>query len=186
MDRKEFWVPLAVVGLTALFAVVSLLVRATRGNPWFIRRKLAVGATLLTLTWAASGCSGDDGPGGGGVTCYVPVPPNQFTFDAELFADGRLVVDLDEDAVIEGHVRDRSGEAFAFLLNDPDGEVARGSVAAVDGAFDENTEAISLDLGASLTPGDYEILFYVGAPETITPESGPVDMVFVRVVDPTP
>lgn len=167
MERKEFWVPLAVLGLTVLFAAVSLGVRATRGRShWLIRRKLAVGAALLSLTWAASGCSDD---GGGGVTCYVPAPPdNSFYFAGDHYNDQGLVLDLAEGTVLTGTIEHRTDELYSFVVVDSEQtQVHAGSIVPADGAYDEYTEAFQADLGPDLAAGQYELLVGAGNPSQV-------------------
>ena len=68
--RRELFVPLILAGLTVAFVVVFLLVYMSRGNStYLIRKKLRIGAFILSLT--AVGCSDPVGT----VTCYTPPPP---------------------------------------------------------------------------------------------------------------
>lgn len=141
MIRKETWLPIAAVGLTAAFLVVSGLIRLTRGNPWLIRRKLRLGALLLGVNGAAAGC----GPGGF-ATCYAPLPPNSIDFDAPFVTADGLVFDLAAGSVLTGEILAPTGSVYAFQLTFEDVELQRGDLVPVDGAFDESSEAFTLTL----------------------------------------
>lgn len=157
MVRRELWVPLAVVAITLAFVAVSALVRATGGNPWLIRRKLRIGAVLLGLTWSAGGCDKITG------TCYDPIPGEHLEIDAPFQVDSGYRLDLAAGHVLTGTVAFRTSDSFAFQLSDADGaEVRRGALTATDGAFDASVEAVSLDVGADLAPGEYELRCYGG------------------------
>jgi len=163
MTRKDVWIPVAVIGLGVAFATVSLLVRASRGNPWLIRRKLRLGALLLSLGWTAAGCSE-----GGSTTCYAPLPPEHVEFDAEFWSevDARLVLDLSAGHALTGQIYRRTTTSFAYrLLAADQTERQRGELVALDGAFDAASEAFSLDLGAAVAPADYELVVYAGEVE---------------------
>ncbi|MFO7652996.1 MAG: hypothetical protein R6X25_04150 [Candidatus Krumholzibacteriia bacterium] len=167
MPRHLVWVPLAIIVLAVVFALVCLLVRLSRGHPWFVRRKLAVGALLLSLTWSTSGC--DDRPD---ATCYAPQPPEMqtFEFDEQFLPAGTLQLDVGAGTQLTGEVVDRDFDAFAFrLLSAGEQEVTRGALIAADGAFDENTEPFVLDLGADVAPGEYKLEIYPGSPDVIEP-----------------
>lgn len=158
MIRRELWVPLAVVAVTVAFIAVSALVRVSGGNPWLIRRKLRIGALLLGLTWSASGCDDE-----GVVTCYDPIPPEHVELDQQFWGDYGYRLDLAAGHVLTGSVLFRTSEIFSFQLRDAtEVEVRRGALSATDGVFDASTEAISLDVGADLPPGSYQLRFYGG------------------------
>ncbi len=71
MQKNFIFISIAVVFLSILFIVVSLLVLFTRGNrPSFISKKLLIGGLILTLTAMTSSCSN----GGQVVNCYVGPP----------------------------------------------------------------------------------------------------------------
>lgn len=62
--KKEIIIPLFIVLLGFLFVIINIVVFLTKGNSWFIHKKLKVGALILTLTSIAA-CHTAQTP-----TCY--------------------------------------------------------------------------------------------------------------------
>jgi hypothetical protein len=167
--KRESLAPVAVVAVTVLFGLVCFLVWATRGrNVWLVRRKLAVGATLLGLTWAAAGCG--DGPGG--TTCYVPASTDLIVLDG--LAGDEIVIGPEGPRTVDGRIIDRLGSVYSFLVADaamPDSVRQRGDIAAADGSFDEAEEAFTIQIAADLPAGDYRLSFYRVSAAEATPGS---------------
>jgi hypothetical protein len=164
MSRHHFWIPLAAAAVALLFALICVLVRVSRGHPWLVRRKLAVGALLLSLTWTAAGCKD------GSVTCYAPAPPDVIEFDAMFLDDGGLVVNLANGTRLTGIVSNRTASSFAFLLADTaEVEIGRGAITPADGAFDENNEDFVLEIGDAVDPGNYLLEIYAADSDGIVP-----------------
>ena len=71
--KKEIFIP-ALLGFLGLgFIIINIIVYFSRGNAWFIKKKLKVGALILTLTSIAA-CHTIPQP-----TCYdVAAPSNEF------------------------------------------------------------------------------------------------------------
>jgi len=173
VSRDHLWASMAIFAVGLAFALVCFLVRVSRGHPWLVRRKLAVGALLLSLTWAAGGCSDEDG---GGVTCYAPVyEAERFDFDPAFEDQGALEMDVTVSTRLTGTLEQRQTDAYAYLLRRPDGsEARRGPVVADDGAFDEEVEDFVVDLGLGLPLGSYELALYAGAPADVAPGQAPL------------
>lgn len=166
MIRKETWLPVAAVALTAAFLIVSGLVHLTRGNPWLIRRKLRLGALLLGVNGAAAGCGPDTF-----VTCYLPAPQNWIHFDAPFATDSGLVLDLSAGSALRGEIEEPTSTAYAFRLTFEETELQRGDLVAVDGAFDESSEAFTLTLDPDHLPPKGFLWLYRGAPADIVLEN---------------
>ncbi len=147
MIRKETWLPLAALALSAAFLIVSWLVHLTRGNPWLIKRKLKLGALLLGVNGAAAGCGPD-----GYVTCYAPAPQNWIHFDAPFATPTGLVVDLSQGSALTGTIDQPNRSTYGYQLLFEDEEVQRGELVAIDGAFNEESEAFRLTLDPSRLP----------------------------------
>ncbi len=156
MDKRELLTPLIFVGLAVAFAVVSALVYLSRGNPGLVRRKLRLGAALLTLTAAANGC-------GGTSMCYDVAMSNEFSL-TDIGADGAVHLSLPDSNRVAGTIYQRQGDRFSFRLEDEkDAEVQRADIVAQDGAFDESSEEFSLAVRQDLAPGTYRLTFYTAA-----------------------
>ena len=56
--------------MTLVFAVICLMVYLSKGNAYWIKRKLKIGALLLTFSWFANSCEKSPFVN----TCYDPQP----------------------------------------------------------------------------------------------------------------
>ena len=56
MDQKNLYYYLTLAGISTLFILISVLVFLSRGKPSLIKRKLAIGAILISLTGAVNSC----------------------------------------------------------------------------------------------------------------------------------
>ncbi len=63
--KKEILIPLLLILLGLLFAIINVMVFFFKGNKWFVKKKLKVGAMILSLT-SLLGCGSPFG------TCYAP------------------------------------------------------------------------------------------------------------------
>lgn len=179
MMRKELWVPLVFVVLSIAFVAVSLLVVVTRGrSASLIRKKLALGAMILSLTGTVTGT-------GCLVSCYEPPPEctTDLSFEGAFVetADGvyrwRLTVDPGLDPALHGEISHdfcAAGEGetvFSYRLVDPHWvEIQRGDIVPEDGAFDDEIESFSIELPADLAPGEYRLRVHTVRAEEIDPE----------------
>lgn len=162
MMRREHWIPLAVLGLTLAFVLVSWLVRLSRGHPWLIRRKLRLGALLLGLTGAAAGCGE-----GGTATCYLPAPVDEIYFDSQFRGQDGLVLDLGQGSELSGDLNGRSDSAYSYQILVDGTEARRGAVVAADGAFDAVTELFRIPLTPAGLPAAGTLRVYRGAADAI-------------------
>jgi len=95
--KKEILVPLAVVVLSIAFVGISAMVVLSRGHPWCIKKKLRIGAVLLTLTGAATtGCGGHQ------ISCYDPIV-NELSVENQHYG-GEITVDLSVGHTLSGKV----------------------------------------------------------------------------------
>jgi len=157
MPKKELLIPLAGLALVLLFAIVSVLVIITRGkNPYLVRKKLAIGAMMLSLSASAAGCTPP------WVSCYEPADDERNVISlVGLEDEGAFVFNQAEDQVVSLVIRYRAGDSFSFLLEDSEGnEVQRGDLQATDGVFDESTEELALAPSEDILPGDYSLYVY--------------------------
>jgi hypothetical protein len=168
MTKQSVFLSIALVGLGAAFAVLSVLVWLSRGHPAVIRHKLRIGALLISvsamLTAGATGCiavTGEDGPDAV-VSCYLPAPPrNQVSVDG--MKGDKLTVFLDVNREVTGHIWYSDKWAFSFRVADQlDNPVQVGDLQPTDGAFDEYSEAFVLVLDRDLPAGEHDLDFYMG------------------------
>lgn len=153
MTKNELLVPLCVVGLSLAFVAVSIAVALTAGrNRFFVRKKLALGALLLSFSGTAAGC--------GVVSCYEPMEePNDTHLTYGGSGGHTLRVDIAEDNEVLGIVYNCEASAFSFIVTNATGhEVQKEDIAAGDGAFDgDYDEGFTIHLDESLAAGSYEL-----------------------------
>lgn len=99
MEKKISTVMVFLLLIMAFWAV-SVLVIITKRNSWLVRKKLRIGALLLSLGGVAAGC---------GVppvsSCYVmPAPVNEFVIDDADNESKEIVVSRSGSGEIYGRV----------------------------------------------------------------------------------
>ena len=170
MRKTSVAITLYVVLLFAMFALVSLLVVMSRGNSYFVGKKLKLGAAIISLTglvMTGSPCT---------TSCYDPVAPDLDMFDVvepdaatwrgpveldNATDDNALAVDPESSNVITGGINDGQNGEFSYSIKSPSGVmVVQAELIPNDGVFDEPYEPFRLELPASLEPGTNELRFY--------------------------
>lgn len=158
--RRDTWIPVAVLLLSAAFTLVSLLLAVTAGRSRpLLRAKLRLGGALLTLGGVAVGSTAC-------TTCYkdtsadsgaTPACEASSRFPAEVSVPVVLQVDLVGSAC--------SPEAWSWALRDRSSELVthRGALTPRDGAHDEHREVMSVALPADVSPGSYRLEIYEGS-----------------------
>jgi hypothetical protein len=48
--KKEILIPVLIIFIGLIFVFINIIVYITKGNSWFVKRKLKVGAMILSLT----------------------------------------------------------------------------------------------------------------------------------------
>lgn len=165
MLKKELLLPLAFVALCLAFVCVCALVVVSRNHPFFIRKKLRLGALLLSLSSAAacSGCSG-----GNTIMCYEPAPPAddmRLDLQEEEHQDSVITMDLAEDNELLGVINNCTANAYSFLVFDTsDVVVQQEDIIALDGVYDSYSEEFTVTIREDLPAGYYTLsLFAVNA-----------------------
>jgi hypothetical protein len=153
--KKELYIPLILIGLSVAFVVVSFLLWLSRGNDSLLKKKLRIGAIILSLTGTAVGC------GGCGETCYLKIPDNQFYLE-DHGSVGRIELDMSATNKLTGMIRHRIDEDFWYLIRKQNGEeIQRGNVEPLDGAYDESEEEFEILVRIDIATGEYELEFYL-------------------------
>ncbi|HEX2959387.1 MAG TPA: hypothetical protein VHO70_21310 [Chitinispirillaceae bacterium] len=147
MDRKI--ITAITLGLLfAVFGLISFLVFISNRHPYFVEKKLHLGALILSLSGAAIGCKT--------ISCYIPVQPNIITIDKSTFSSDTIVINNTETDSITGNIGERSGNTFSYAVLDSSGRIiTKSNILPADGTFDESTEDFSFKFNASFTPGNY-------------------------------
>jgi hypothetical protein len=150
--KKEICLPLVLIGLSAAFIVVSFLVWITRGKDSLLKKKLRIGALILSLSGVGSGCWA--------VSCYETLPYDYFTLEGMDF-NGEIELDLTVSNILRGKIEQRHSQEYWFLIAGQDSaEIQTGTLEALDGAFNENTEEFEIAVRSDIPSGRYELYFY--------------------------
>jgi hypothetical protein len=157
--RKFILVPAALAALGVAFAIVCLLLRLFGSRDSLVRKKLRIGAILLTLQgFALQGVTAS-------ASCYdAEMEPWIEPSSQEV---GLLELSLSEPLVLEAVAWEVYGPV-SFALMDGETIVQVGPAEAVDGAMDSYEEPVRIMIDAAdVAPGiDYELCVYEGAFET--------------------
>jgi len=160
MDRKLVsGISLAL--LLGTFGLISLLVILTKRHPYFVKKKLRLGALILSLTGASVGCAT--------VTCYSPALDNMFSIDQSDTQTGAFVVSRAAMDTITGKISERHGNSFSYRIIDAmDSTVLSDNISPEDGIYDEAVEEFKIGFGHSLQPGTYNLRFYRASKDSVT------------------
>lgn len=160
MTKKEIILPLTVIGLTLLFAGVSLAVFFSNGkSKKWVARKMKIGSLLLTLT--AASCNG----GGGEVMCYETVAINNIWM--ENLGENGIEIMLDTGNVLTGHLTGAQDSVYSFRIIDKNDQVfQKGELIAKDGKFDHLDDVFNIELDKNLEAGDYLLHMFPSSIET--------------------
>jgi hypothetical protein len=152
MDRKII-TAIALGILFTGFGVISFLVIISKRHPWFVEKKLRIGALILSLSGAAIGCST--------TMCYSPAQPNILTIDKSILSGDTITLHNTNTDSIAGTIFGRYGDSFSYaVLDSSDQIITKANILPDDGAFDESTEAFSIKLNTTFAPGKYTLNFY--------------------------
>ena len=148
--------------LCAVFALVSLLVILTKRHPFFVAKKLRLGALLISLSGAAAGCSTPT------PTCYDPVGYNYIEVDQINTQNYSISLNRSVSDTVTGKIYSRRGTMFSYAVcNSADSIVSKDNIPPFDGAFDENTEEFKIGLDRTIPAGDYDLRFYQVSKDSI-------------------
>ncbi len=152
--NNKFYAPISIVGLFIIFGIVSFLVIITKRHPFWIHKKLKIGALLIYLTSASVGCPI--------VSCYAQVVDYENIIDIDQQAsENTIITDLAVSDTISGNISYRISEKFSFAIIDSlNTPIQTENLQAVDGSFDEDSEEFKFELSNKIVPGSYTLNFY--------------------------
>ncbi len=152
MDTKRVLSPIILVGLFAAFALVCLLVWLLKGRAGkLITGKMKLGAAIIAITGVSTGCPPV-------ITCYDPMPQDSFQFDSIDYNDYSVFANLPNDSVLTGTVIEPTYNQYQFKVSTTDSQlVDHGMVQAVDGTFDNSSEAFKIILNPQIDAGTYQL-----------------------------
>jgi hypothetical protein len=159
-EIKKISIPVILIALSGLFLFASLVVYLHKGKSvkW-VARKMKLGATILTVAGITTGCPPV-------ITCYDPVPVNQFSFDQLDSEDYSIVSNLPDDSILTGKIFERNWDSFIFEIITTDSQlVQKGDVLAADGLFDARNEDFMIILDSKIDTGKYHLNILYTNPE---------------------
>ena len=157
MNRKIF-TAIAIAALFAAFAVCSLLVVVSRRHPFFVAKKLRLGAAILSLSAMSVGCR-DIGPT---VMCYdIAAPDTTVIIDQKNEATGEIRLKSALSDTLTGTVSYPNSGAFSYVLKDSSRTVQlKGDLVPSDGTFDTYSERFRIVFNRQLPAGAYMLFFF--------------------------
>jgi len=175
--KVKIYSSMALLSLCIAFTFVSFLVMITNRNSYWVKKKLKIGALILSFSGMAVGCQPQ-------VTCYSPaVIEPTIEFENPLTQNYEIVVDRDDGVVISGHIYRKDFSAFSYTIEDTNEHIIKtNDISADDGAFDDDSEAFSIALGEDIENGSYTFRLYLCHSSEI-PESIPFQEFFIVVQD---
>ncbi|OFX89570.1 MAG: hypothetical protein A2W99_14700 [Bacteroidetes bacterium GWF2_33_16] len=157
MVKKNYVLPILIIGLSIVFALISIGVYFTRGKSKFwISKKMLIGSFLLSLTAITNhSCTG---------TCYEDEDPSNIInlYGAEY--SNRIVIDINQTTTITGCLYHRNDTDYSFMITDTLNidTIQVGDVKPFDGEFNEYSEEIIIELDSTLPTNKYYLQLYKG------------------------
>jgi len=143
-------------GVVAVFIVVSVLVILTGRNPIFVKKKLAVGALLLSLSAIMSGCKGT---GPFGATCYVQALEERVTIDG--IRNGQIVLDRKTADTLHCLITERISCNYSVMILDSVNTVVKKETIFSDTASNlGDTIKFSIVCEKTITQGTYSLRLF--------------------------
>jgi hypothetical protein len=161
--KKELFLPLIIFALTLVFAVICLMVYLSKGNAYWIKRKLKIGALLLTFTWITNSCEKVPPV----VECYM-MPPKENTIWINSTSDS-MKFNLSDTMFVQ--IQNATYPFFSFDILD---ESLNSKKSGILQKYDD-----SLNYGnmyfivfqPELDLGKYQINFYGETEEVVTKQN---------------
>lgn len=152
MNRKII-AGISLGSLFLAFALISLLVILTKRHPYFVGKKLRLGALILSISGASVGCFTP--------SCYLSAAPNNFHVDQAIVSSDSIVVHKSISDTITGTISERRGNTFSYVVFDSSNSIIlKDNIQPIDGNFDEDIEAFKIGFGPAILPGRYDLKFY--------------------------
>jgi len=154
MSKKEIIIPIIVVALSIVFALISLAVILTKGkSKKWIRRKMKIGALLLTLSAFTPGSAQEIE-----VSCYDIAEENLMLLKNN---KTELTFESKSPKIVKAYIDYRIGENYSYCLFDNENnKIQKGKITAADGKFDKWKEDIEITLKSHLKAGRYFLLLF--------------------------
>jgi hypothetical protein len=134
--RRFLVIPIALLGLSIAFIVLSVILVITKGSDPVLRKKLRIGGLILAL----QGVAVQGAWSGPARECYARAEP-------EFEAQEMIEVNLAENPAVEAVIRFGWDESFSYAIYNQDRQlVQEGELPAADGEIDAEEEAVIISL----------------------------------------
>ncbi|MFH1052367.1 MAG: hypothetical protein V1779_15710 [bacterium] len=157
--KKELYIPLIIIALTLVFGIICLMVYLSNGNAYWIKKKLKIGALLLTFSWFANSCEIEPTR-----TCYLPaMPENSISISNQ---SDSIIYSIKDTMFIQ--IDNPSYPYFSYDILDKSMNSIKSDL--LNKHFDSTTynEFYFLIFTVEFTPGKYQINFYGEKEEIVT------------------
>lgn len=159
MNNKP-WTIICIAFVAVAFFFVSLLVIISKRHPLLVKRKLRLGALLISLSGASVGTLT--------TCCYAPIEPNEIFIDQADINTGKITINLAENDTLTGRIENREASNFSYAVIDSGRTpVKTDNIVPLDGVFDEETEEFKFGLGQSILLGIYDLCFYSTSKDSV-------------------
>jgi hypothetical protein len=170
--KNNLWIFIVLAALFTAFAIVSVLVYFTGGkNGRLLKRKLAIGASIIALTGVFNGCRPV-------VTCYEVAVEPVFTCTDSVDTAGNIVINQG-DTEIAFDCEFMYYETVSYRL------VKSGNIAATDSCvvmFGDQMARLLVNLPETLVTGSYELKLYYYGLADLKDDSTPFKQFNVKIV----
>lgn len=130
------------------------MVIITKRHPYFVGKKLRVGALLISLTGISLGCTPI-------TTCYMPIIGDKISIDQTDLQTGKIILNRSISDTLSGRIEERKGPTFSYAILDSTRSLKKkDDIFALDGIYDEPGEEFKILVDKSIIPGDYSLRFY--------------------------
>jgi len=162
--RKYLVIPIALLGLSIVFIVLSIILEIAKGNDSILRKKLRIGGLILALqglavqgAWPSS-------------SCYERASP-VFVVDSASAEMPTLELDLEQSNTIEARIHFGENQDFTFIIVAGNRVVQWGAVTPLDQRMDSPEETVLIEIDPAKVSGGftYTLLIICGQAEDVAP-----------------
>jgi len=171
--KNQFYIYLVLAALFAGFGVISVLVFLSKGqNKYFVKKKLALGASIIALTCMANGCKPV-------VTCYeVAVEPVIVCSDS-VNNDGVIILNTDNQ-IINFDCQYMFYEKVSYKINNNSENIYTGDCVKTSS---DTSVSLSITTTSILAPGNYKLQLYYFAATELDENSAPFSYFDLKVIE---
>ena len=154
--KKEIYIPLLIVVLTLAFGVICLMVYLSDGKAYWIKKKLKIGALLLTFSFFAESCET--------TSCYLPpMPGNSIRIDN---SGDSLIYSFKDTMFVK--ISNLTYPFFSYDIMDDSFNSIKSDLLQKENDSTNYNNFYFLIFENDFEPGKYKINFYGESDELVT------------------